>query len=93
MADSKDWKKDQANRLEEQRAQELELRQLWWKAEEAKWRLDSNLGKAEGGRSWGSSSWGDERGTGWSWSSEKWEVKATPPWRSEPTAASAQSEA
>ena len=94
MADSKEWAKAQSNRLEEQRSQELELRQLWWKAEEANKKEEWKKVKTEGEWKRGSWSWNDDQwATGWSWSSEQWGSTAEPTWSSEPTATSASSKA
>ena len=73
MGDSKEWARAQANRLEEQGAEELQLRKLWWKAEEDKKKAEWEKFKAEGDWQWSSWPWGNDKwSTGWSWSSDKW---------------------
>ena len=62
MADSKHWAKAQASRLEEVRACELELREMWWKTVKAKRAEKEEKEEAEGW-TWGSQKWGK-----WNWS-------------------------
>ena len=88
MADSKHWTKAQAERLEEARAQELELREMWRKTEKAK-NKDSEKKKEAEGWAWGS--WWSGQ---WDWSRDQWSEQGgsrgsqdqDPPQNAEPTA-------
>ena len=65
MADSSTWSKAQAERLEEARAQELELRQTCWKTEKAKKEAEEEKIQAKG---W---EWGSWWSGQWDWSTDK----------------------
>ena len=90
MADSKHWAKSQAQRLEEARAQELELRQMWWQTQKAKKEEQERKMEAKGW-TWGSWWWGQSN-----WSTEEWRTAGgasssqsnDPPPEPEPTASS-----
>ena len=89
MADSKHWAKAQAERLEEARAQELELRESWWGGQkDLKEKKEEKKGSKDW--QWGSWWWGQwDRSAGeWAGGSEGASSSQTkdPPAIAEPTA-------
>ena len=63
MAGSGDWKKAQAERLEEVRKKELGLRETWWQGQRAKWEEEQKRKEEDDSWTWGS----------WSWSKSQWD--------------------
>ena len=90
MADSRTWSKAQAERLEEARAQELELSTIWWKTEKAKKEEKEKKmeGKGWAWGSWWSGQWDGSTDKRWSSGGASGSQSNDPPQNAEPTASS-----